>query len=499
MKISGSFASGLLLTALAASTSVHAENDKAPMGKFKDHVSRPIRRHHQLAARAAPSNAADMAKVMDPNQACKPYGVAASQTLANTYPKSDQIASIQENDQDAQAIWSEIQKSGIIPQNVQVKKGVQNHMGISQQQSNSYDVSNDPDCWWSASQCTKPKAKNIPADIYNCEEPNTWGLTFDDGPNCSHNAFYDFLKKQNLKATLFYIGANVINLPLHAQRGLADGHHICGHSWSHHYMTTLSNEQVFAELYYTMRIIKDVMGVTTTCWRPPFGDVDDRVRAIAAGLGLRTILWSEDTDDWDVQPGGSSPRSKIVGNYQKIFDKGKNHESEIVLTHEIRSDTMQLFQDMFPQLKNSFNNIIPLTACLNVTQPYIEDNISYAIFSDFIKGNIVPKGLPDMDNMPINPDSKINVQSLDKQKQGGFSPAAISNANRSPNTSTSSSGGGQSQSSSNSGSGAQPSSSSSNSKQGSSKDTPGNSSMSNHIINIYALVAVVALSIAILV
>lgn len=39
-----------------------------------------------------------------------------------------------------------------------------------------YDTANDPDCWWSASQCVKPKAANINADISACPEPETWGL-----------------------------------------------------------------------------------------------------------------------------------------------------------------------------------------------------------------------------------------------------------------------------------------------------------------------------------
>ena len=34
--------------------------------------------------------------------------------------------------------------------------------------------------------------------------------------------------------------------------------------------------------------------------QPPFGDVDDRIRAIAHGLGLRTILWQYDSQDWQV-------------------------------------------------------------------------------------------------------------------------------------------------------------------------------------------------------
>lgn len=33
------------------------------------------------------------------------------------------------------------------------------------------------------------------------DQPHTLGYGFDDGPNCSHNAFYDFLLKQNQKAS----------------------------------------------------------------------------------------------------------------------------------------------------------------------------------------------------------------------------------------------------------------------------------------------------------
>jgi peptidoglycan/xylan/chitin deacetylase (PgdA/CDA1 family) len=53
------------------------------------------------------------------------------------------------------------------------------------------------------------------------------GYAFDDGPNCSHNAFYDYLSSQNQKATFFYIGSNVLDWPLQAQRAIADGLEIC--------------------------------------------------------------------------------------------------------------------------------------------------------------------------------------------------------------------------------------------------------------------------------
>jgi chitin deacetylase len=60
------------------------------------------------------------------------------------------------------------------------------------------------------------------------------------------------------------------------------GDDIAVHTWTHPYMTTLSNEMVAAELGWTMQIIHDSTGGRLPrFWRPPYGDSDNRVRAIA--------------------------------------------------------------------------------------------------------------------------------------------------------------------------------------------------------------------------
>jgi hypothetical protein len=60
-------------------------------------------------------------------------------------------------------------------------------------------------------------------------------------------------------------------------------------------VTTLSNNDVVAELGWTMQIISDLTGGRLPLyWRPPFGDVDNRVRAIAKGVfGLETVPWNQ--------------------------------------------------------------------------------------------------------------------------------------------------------------------------------------------------------------
>lgn len=88
-------------------------------------------------------------------------------------------------------------------------------------------------------------------------------------------------------------------------------------------MTALSSETAFAELWYTMQAVRAAVGVTPTCWRPPYGDVDDRIRSIAKALGLRTILWAYDSDDW--KNGIENVTSQTVdANYGDLIKAAQN-------------------------------------------------------------------------------------------------------------------------------------------------------------------------------
>ncbi|KAF7301882.1 Carbohydrate esterase family 4 protein [Mycena indigotica] len=244
--------------------------------------------------------------------------------------------------------------------------------------------SSDPDCWWTYSTCVSPKLKGLKPDIAS---PRTLGYGFDDGPNCSHNAFYDYLNKQNQKATVFFIGSNVLDWPKEAQRAVADGHEICVHTWSHSYMTAFTNEQAFAELWYTMQAIKLVTGYTPTCWRPPSGDVDDRIRYIAARLGLDTILWKYNTNDWEVGINGVTPAT-VQANYDALVAAARkgtfNTKGAIILAHELNNYTMQTAMNNYPQLAQAFDHIVPIAVAQNKTHPYVETNLSMPTFAQYV-------------------------------------------------------------------------------------------------------------------
>ncbi|KAK7461299.1 hypothetical protein VKT23_008478 [Stygiomarasmius scandens] len=163
------------------------------------------------------------ANIQDPAQECSPYFYAPVSAALSSFPPIWQPATIVAGDTVAMDKWKEIE--GSIPGNISVKHGA---IAISSQGTITGDFTpgyspTDPDCWWTSSRCLNPKLPGLPPDIADVPEPNTLGYGFDDGPNCSHNAFYDYLASKNQTATMFFIGSNVLDWPLEAQRALTDG------------------------------------------------------------------------------------------------------------------------------------------------------------------------------------------------------------------------------------------------------------------------------------
>ncbi|CDS08304.1 hypothetical protein LRAMOSA02252 [Lichtheimia ramosa] len=261
-----------------------------------------------------------------------------------------------------------------------------------------YDASNDPYCWWSDTNCIKPKVSYLPEDIYYCPNVGDWGLNFDDGPynpsdddpilnKYSEPELYNFLAEHNQTATLFYIGSNVVTYPAAARRALNNGHVLCIHTWSHPQMTAQTNEQVVAEFYWSLRAVKEATGVTSRCWRPPYGDVDDRVRAIAWQMGMRTIVWDQDTNDWNMpgDGGGNLSPDTVNGYFEDWINARKNgtdnQHGHITLEHELNNSTVTMAEKWLPELQKNFN-VVNIQQCMNISQPYWETDFVYPTEKD---------------------------------------------------------------------------------------------------------------------
>ena len=56
-------------------------------------------------------------------------------------------------------------------------------------------------------------------------------------------------------------------------------------------MTTLTNAEIVVEVQWTERAIEEVTGQKVRYFRPPNGDVDNRVRFVLKKLGYIIVKW----------------------------------------------------------------------------------------------------------------------------------------------------------------------------------------------------------------
>ncbi|WWC98008.1 hypothetical protein V866_004897 [Kwoniella sp. B9012] len=215
------------------------------------------------------------------------------------------------------------------------------------------DCSTDPTaitdgrCWWTCGGCTRD------TDITECPDKMTWGLSYDDGPSPFTPLLLDYLDEESIKTTFFLVGSRVLSRPEIVQSQYMAGHHLSVHTWSHTALTTQTNEQIVAELGWTAKVIRDVTGVTPNTFRPPYGDIDDRVRAIAAQMGMTPIIWTSykegttdtnfDTNDWHIS-GGTATGASSYSTFDTILNEyvPKLDTGFIVLAHDLYQQTVDL-------------------------------------------------------------------------------------------------------------------------------------------------------------
>ena len=125
-------------------------------------------------------------------------------------------------------------------------------------------------------------------------------LTFDDGPNSGNTTtLLNTLRSAGARATLFNIGQNAAANPSLVQAERAAGMWVQNHSYTHPHMTSLSQSQMSSELSRTQSAIQNAGGGTPTLVRPPYGETNATLQAAASALGLRTVTWDVDSQDWN--------------------------------------------------------------------------------------------------------------------------------------------------------------------------------------------------------
>lgn len=121
--------------------------------------------------------------------------------------------------------------------------------------------------------CSATYQCRIPGDIWDSPD-GIFASSFDDGPtpvscfnysfashsmsiNQSTTGLVQFLNTNNVTTTHFMIGYNIIYYPSQFSLAFESNHDIAVHTWTHPYMTTLTDLQVVGEVSFVSLALRE--------------------------------------------------------------------------------------------------------------------------------------------------------------------------------------------------------------------------------------------------
>lgn len=165
-------------------------------------------------------------------------------------------------------------------------------------------------------------------------------LTIDDGPWPNTTLqMLDIFKKNDVKATFFWVGQAVQAHPEIAKRVVAEGHAIGNHTW-HHWYRKMDAATAKSEIERTAELIYKTTGVKTALFRPPGGYLNNGLAAYAKSQKYSVVMWSLTSADTDRR---AKPQA-FVNNVLKGAKPGA-----IVLMHDGGGDRKRTVQAL-PQI-----------------------------------------------------------------------------------------------------------------------------------------------------
>ncbi len=162
-------------------------------------------------------------------------------------------------------------------------------------------------------------------------------LTFDDGPGQRTGELLDALSKYGAHATFFMQGKNVSVYPDAVRRMKEVGCEIGSHTFDHPDLTKMDASGIKDQVDRTDQSLHDIIGQGATVLRPPYGAINDTVKAT---IRKPLILWNIDTLDWKTR--------NVQMTVNEVMTKAQ--DGDIILMHDIHSESVDAAIEIIPKL-----------------------------------------------------------------------------------------------------------------------------------------------------
>ena len=165
----------------------------------------------------------------------------------------------------------------------------------------------------------------------------------------------DVLDEFNVKATFFMAGYFIQHYPESAKKIMARGHEIGEHSNTHPHMLELDTYRQMRQILKVTDDMEALLGFRTRLYRPPYGEHDQYVTAIARGEGQEVVMWTIDSHDWD-EAYKHRPEA-VISRDKKDVGPGT-----IILHHLDGFNTPEILREVIPYFQNELGlTLIPVS------------------------------------------------------------------------------------------------------------------------------------------
>ena len=191
-----------------------------------------------------------------------------------------------------------------------------------------------------------------PAGSMRLTGSTTVALTFDDGPDpVTTPKLLALLRQYHVHATFCVIGDRARDYPDLIRQIVADGHTLCNHSWQH--LEDLGKRD-FSYQNWDLRSSNDAIhnaspGVAINYFRAPGGNFTTGLVQLATDLGMKSLYWDVDPEDWNNPKWGTGP--SMVNHVVSVVEHTVRPGS-IILSHDRAQhpDTVTAYQTLLPWL-----------------------------------------------------------------------------------------------------------------------------------------------------
>jgi peptidoglycan/xylan/chitin deacetylase (PgdA/CDA1 family)/TolA-binding protein len=215
-------------------------------------------------------------------------------------------------------------------------------------------------------------------------------LTFDDGPHPRYTEqVLALLRKYGIRAVFFEVGSNLgtVDPAGHAtlsrtgevsKKVLEDGHTIANHTYSHPILPKLSETDRAGEISRTSLLLEQVSGQKPILFRPPYGARNQEILKQVNDDGLRSVMWTIDSEDW------ADPVPESIA--MRVLHELNQKQKGIILFHDIHKQGVLALSPVIEELqrqnytflaydKGQFQKSAPLLTAERAPEPAPADNV----------------------------------------------------------------------------------------------------------------------------